>query len=370
MRVLQVISSLGTGGAEKFVVQLVPALRKLGVDTELLVIDRHRTIYHDELEAAGVHDARTLGLDKYYNPWSVPRMLPQIGGYDLIHSHLFPTQYWVAAAAALRTPATPLVTTEQNTTNRRRSIRFFQWLDRHVYRRYRAVVTVSPMAEEYLSGYIRSRDTRVMTIPNAIDLGRFDRVEAADLSDLPGHDPADFHVMQVSSFTAQKDQDTLVRAIAACPPRIKLLLVGEGRRKVAVRELARRAGIDDRVHFLGIRSDIPALLGAVDVAVMSSHYEGLSLAVLEAFAAGTAFVGSDVPGLGHIADLGGLKVPAEDPQALATTLTDLAARPEHRRSVARRGRELAGDYAIERIAERYRDLYAELVGSPSFSRAS
>lgn len=361
MKVLQVISSLGTGGAEKFVVQLVPALRARGVDSSLLVIDRHRSIYHDELEAAGVLDTRHLNLDKYYNPWAMIRMLRHLGGYDVIHTHLFPTQYWAAAAAMVRTPRTPLVTTEQNTTNRRRSIAFFQWFDKYVYRRYSAVVTVSPVAEAYLSSYIGSERTRVLTIPNAIDLSRFEQVIPADLGSIEGCKPDDFHVMQVSSFTAQKDHDTLLRAMALTPPNMKLLLVGKGARLGEMQALADSLGIADRVRFLGIRSDIPNLLRAVDVAVMSSHYEGLSLAVLEAFAAGTAFVGTDSPGLGHISAEGGLAVPPKNPQAMADTLITLMNDPEQRRKVARRGLSIVGDYAIDRIAERYQSLYTELV---------
>lgn len=370
MKVLQVISSLGTGGAEKFVVQLVPALRAQGVDTSVLVIDRHRSIYHDELEAAGVLDTRHLDLDKYYNPWAMVRMLRHLGGYDLIHTHLFPTQYWAVASALLRTPRTPLVTTEQNTTNRRRSIAFFKWFDKHVYRRYSAVVTVSPVAQEFLENYIASDRTRVLTIPNAIDLRRFEQVTPTDLGSIGGCHADDFHILQVSSFTPQKDHDTLIRAMALTPPRMKLLLVGNGPRLDEMKALARSAGVADRVKFLGIRSDIPGLLKAVDVAVMSSHYEGLSLAVLEAFAAGTAFVGTDSPGLGQISAEGGLVVPQKDPQALADTLTGLMNDPTQRDAVARRGHSIAGNYAIERIAGQYRELYAELIQDPLLNRAT
>ncbi len=359
MKVLQVISSLGTGGAEKFVVQLVPALRQLGVDTSVLVIDRHRSIYHDELEAAGVQDTRHLGLDKYYNPWAMVRMLSHLGGYDVIHTHLFPTQYWVAAAAMVRTPRTPLITTEQNTTNRRRSIAFFVWFDKYVYRRYSAVVTVSPIAEEFLEGYIASERTRVMTIPNAIDLRRFEQVLPTDPGTIEGCRPGDFLIMQVSSFTAQKDHETLIRAMALTPANMKLLLVGEGAKLAEMKALANALGVAGRVQFLGIRSDIPNLLKAVDVAVMSSHYEGLSLAVLEAFAAGTAFVGTDSPGLGPISAEGGLVVPPKNPQALADALTGLMRDPPQLDAVARRGHSIVGNYAIERIAEQYKALYAD-----------
>lgn len=357
MKVLQVISSLNTGGAEKFVVQLVPALRALGVDTRLLVLDRRRALFHAELEAAGVHDTRSLGLARYYNPWAIIRLLPELRHFDVIHTHLFPTQYWVAAAATLSAGGTPLVTTEHNTSNRRRSIRLFHWLDRLVYSRYRAVVTVSPEAQHRLDTYMDSRHERIVTIPNGIDLQHFDRVVPTDLSCLPGYQPSDCHVLQVSSLTPQKDHATLIRAIAVCPPHVKLLLAGDGPLRGELRALTTQLGVTDRVHFLGIRDDVPQLLKAVDIAVMSSRFEGMSLAVLEAFAAGTAFVGTDAPGLGAISAKGGMVVPPFDIRTLAATLTELAEDHDRRAHLADRGLGVAREHGIHRCAERYRDLY-------------
>ncbi len=360
MKVLQVISSLGAGGAEKFVIQLVPALRELGVDARLLVLDRHRSIFHEELEAAGVHDTRSLGLEYYYNPWAMKRLLPELRRFDVIHPHLFPTQYWVAAAAAVSAAGTPLVTTEHNTSNRRRSIKLFHWLDRQAYKRYRAVVTVSEEAQRQLSGYVNAHRTRLLTISNGIDLQRFENVVPADLHSLPDHDDADCHVLQVSTLTPQKDHATLIRAIAACPPHLKLLLAGDGPLKSQLQALTSELGISHRVHFLGVRGDIPALLKAADVAVMSSNYEGLSLSVLEAFAAGTAFIGTDAPGLGKIAGSGGLTVPPADATALASVLTRLANDRQERQQVARRGLEVAKLHSIRHCAQQYLELYEQI----------
>ncbi len=103
------------------------------------------------------------------------------------------------------------------------------------------------------------------------------------------------------------------------------LIIGGGRREAEMRQLAQELGLAGRVHFLGQRPDIPDLLGALDIFVLPSHSEGVSLALLEAMAAGLPVIATAVGGLPEVVTDGvnGLLIPPQDPEALAQALARL-----------------------------------------------
>ena len=113
-----------------------------------------------------------------------------------------------------------------------------------------------------------------------------------------------------------------------------------------MRQLAADLGLAGRVHFLGQRRDIPDLLAALDIFVLPSHSEGVSLALLEAMAAGLPVIATAVGGLPEVVTDGenGLLIPPKDPEALAAALARLLADPDSGQKAGRkrppgRGRE-------------------------------
>jgi glycosyltransferase involved in cell wall biosynthesis len=118
------------------------------------------------------------------------------------------------------------------------------------------------------------------------------------------------------------------------------------------------------VHFLGMRLDMPELVHAFDVYVMPSIWEGLPMALLEAFAAGTPVVASDVGGVGKVIRHreNGSLVPARDPAALAAELAHVLARPELRRKYSEAARRTFEEsYSAEAMTRRYEAVYLEAV---------
>ena len=107
-----------------------------------------------------------------------------------------------------------------------------------------------------------------------------------------------FIVIMVAAFRKQKDQDTLIKAIAKLPQeKFELWLVGDGERREELKKLVVEQNMEDNVKFLGVRSDVANVLKTSDVVVMSSHWEGLSLSNLEGMSVGKPFVASNVDGL-------------------------------------------------------------------------
>jgi glycosyltransferase involved in cell wall biosynthesis len=202
---------------------------------------------------------------------------------------------------------------------------------------------------------------RLSVIPNAVSLppepppGE----RAAARAELGLRD-GDVAALYMGQLEARKDPLTAVaaaeRARAQGQP-VVLLVAGEGPLEPDV-----RAHAGDAVRPLGLRPDPQRLLAAVDVFVLPSRREGMSMALLEAMAAGRAVVVSDGPGNPETVGSAGLVTPVGDADALAARLAELAAdeRARARLGAAARAR-VAGEFAAERFVARMRALYDEVL---------
>lgn len=147
-------------------------------------------------------------------------------------------------------------------------------------------------------------------------------------------------------------------------PKAQLLVIGRGELEVPLKEQAEQLAIGANVHFLGMRQDVPRLLSVLDAFVLPSLSEGLSLALLEAMASGKSVVATRVGGNPELIDHGrtGFLVQPEDPNDLAANLLKLLSDPAMMQQFGRQGAERARQhFSMERMADRYRDLYTRLL---------
>jgi glycosyltransferase involved in cell wall biosynthesis len=147
---------------------------------------------------------------------------------------------------------------------------------------------------------------------------------------------------------------------------LEALIIGGGRREAEMRQLAESLGLAGRVHFLGQRDDVPDLLAALDLFVLPSHQEGVSLALLEAMAAGLPVIAAAVGGLPEVVADGesGLLIPAGDPEALAAALERLLGDPEFAAKLGSNARrQVEANYSAERLGREINEIYEELVAS-------
>jgi glycosyltransferase involved in cell wall biosynthesis len=196
---------------------------------------------------------------------------------------------------------------------------------------------------------------RTIAIPNGIRTAPFADADAHPLlARVPG-------IVMVARFSKQKDHATLVRAMALLrdrglsPP---LLFAGAGKRahRAPVERLVHELGLDAQVSFLGLHRDVPGLLMRQRLCVLSTHYEGMPLALIEGMAAGCAVVGSAVPGVRETLRDGidGRLVPENDPRALADVLEGLLRDDAAATRLATAAREAAlTRYSRERMAADY-----------------
>src|SRR5690606_19300913 len=329
----------------------------------LLVLRRKRRTPQGriaELEQAGVPLRTVPGWSHAASILALARICRQFRP-DVLVAHGFSEHLW-GRYAGLLANVPHLVHVEHNTRERYTRWRLAQtrWLAGRTDR----IVGCSEGVRQALLD-MGMPPERTIAIPNGIRLEPFADADASAMTSRAAD------IVMVSRFSRQKDHATLVRALALLGTRglrPRLLLAGGGKalHRKPLERLVAELGLHEQVQFLGVIRNVPEVLMASRIAVLSTHYEGMPLALVEGMAAGCAVVGSAVPGVREMIDHGvdGLLVPESDAEALADALQALlrddalatrlgaAARQA---ALARHGREL--------MNRRYEQLFLSLAGT-------
>jgi glycosyltransferase involved in cell wall biosynthesis len=197
-----------------------------------------------------------------------------------------------------------------------------------------------------------------------------------------GLDDGDKLVLSVGRVVPQKGYEHLIRAVPAVLDRVpeaRLFVAGDvSRAKYAgyrslLTSLAAELDVSDRVRFAGVRNDVPELLGSADLFVMSSMWEGLPNALLEAMAAGLPAVTTDVDGAGEVARMArtAVLVPPGDPESLASAVIQLLEDPMDAERRAAAGLDLVTrEFTWARTASSLTALYEQLLSERGALRVS
>jgi glycosyltransferase involved in cell wall biosynthesis len=171
--------------------------------------------------------------------------------------------------------------------------------------------------------------------------------------------------LAVGRLDVPKDYPNLLTAVTRLSKRSVLLIAGDGPLRTSLEQLATDLGISDRIRFLGMRKDIPALMAAADAYVMSSAWEGFPMALLESSASALPIVATDVGGNPEIVldGISGFLVPVKNSVALAEAMLrteQLSA--ESRRSLGLAGREhVAKLYSLSSVVDKWEQVYESLL---------
>lgn len=227
-----------------------------------------------------------------------------------------------------------------------------------MYNRYDRVICIAAKTEKNLCEYLGKCKTKILTINNGVDIAKYSGATPSD--ELERLVPGSRKLIMVAGFRWEKDQDTLIRALSLLPDKFHLFLVGDGVRRPELEALTKELALDDRVHFLGLRTDVAELLHAADYVVMSSHFEGLSLSSVEGMSVGRPMLASDVDGLREVVGGAGILFPHSDSKALAARILDLDTNVEKNRTIASACGHRAAQFDISAMAEKYSQLYSTL----------
>lgn len=356
MKILHVITSLRTGGAEKLMVDLLPRLRRKGDEVDLLLFDGTPTPFLRQLEDLDVR-IFSLSIGKnVYNPLNIIRLRHFLHKYDIVHTHNTACQLFVPLARLIARSKPLLFTTEHNTTNRRRGKWYLRPIDCWMYGQYSRIIAISAKAAELLAQHIGRNDISV--IENGIDVQRYAQATPIDRHAIvPDYHDGDIIITMVAGFRPQKDQDSAIRALTHLPDNYKLCLVGDGERRNIIEALIGELGLQQRVMLLGIRTDVPQILSASDVVVLASHWEGFGLAAVEGMATKKPLIATNVDGLAQVISGAGVLFADGDHHQLATAIAELMNHPDYYQKVATACAKAALRYDIATTATRYSNLY-------------
>jgi glycosyltransferase involved in cell wall biosynthesis len=333
---------------------MLPRMRQRGIEVSILVLKHLDSPLEIDLQAAGFRFLTSRGSD-IYSPLHIGSLAKHISSFDVVHSHLFPAQLWVAAGARLASRRVPLVTSEPSTHNRRRRY-WLRPLDLWMYRNYTQIACNSDATAECLIQWLPEVAGSVSVIHNGVRVEHFRGAAAANKSEVLPTVYGNPVVMFVARFDPTKDHPTLLRAIRRVP-NAELVLVGDGCSRPEMQRLASNLGIRERVHFLGRRPDVPQLLKLADLYVHASNSEGFGIAAVEAMSAGLPVIASDVPGLKEVVEGAGRLVPPGNEEALAKTIDEILRSKQMRQRMADASQKRAAYFTIDRTVNSLIRIY-------------
>lgn len=230
--------------------------------------------------------------------------------------------------------------------------------------RYRRVVAVSERVRKQLKEYHHVPDDRIVTIPNGINLARFVPSNASSRAEIRlslGVSPDVPLLLFVGNQYRLKGLEFAIRALAEMKTRAVLLVVGSDN-ATPFKRLAEKLGVSARVIFAGARSDLPRIYPAADAFVLPTLYETFALVCLEAMASGLPVLASPVGGIEDYLRDGenGLFI-KRDPRDIAVKLDRLLNDSTLRVRIRERGLATAANYAWEKIAQQYLNLFDQLI---------
>ena len=375
-RVLHVITRMNVGGPARHLLALCPALRARGFDT-LIAFGTPEPEEGELRPSVEEPSVRIASLRRSIDPAADQRAITDLTRLirrfrpDVVHTHTAKAgALGRSAARRVKTPA--IVHTfhghvlEGYFASPANSA--FLAVERRLAKRTDSLVAVSESTRNDLLGLGIGRPEQWRVMPLALDLdpllgSETDRGEARGWLDLPEDAPV---VGIVGRLVPIKNHGLFLQAaalVAAERPDTIFAIAGDGELRGLLEAEARQA-LGDRVRFLGWVDDLPALYGAMDVAVLTSLAEGTPVAVIEAMAAGRPVVATDVGGVGAVVDDGEnvFLVPSGDAEALAAAILRLLEDPTLRSEMGAKGRDAVVErFSADRMASELAELYTELL---------
>lgn len=366
-RILFLITGFNYAGAENQIVQLCRGFRAKGYDIALVsMIEPVALTYVNELKELNV-EIHSLGMSKGIpDPRAIIRLRRVIKQFnpDVVHSHLVHANI-LARFTRMFVKMPLLICTAHNIHE---GGRFRELLYRFTDPLCELTTNVS---EKAVQRYIDERITpknKIVFIPNGIDISQFEgnaEEERRRIELELGISKESFIWFAAGRIVPEKDYSNMLTAFSKVTvqhPDSVLLIAGIGPEREMMDQLCKELGIQDQVHFLGIRHDIAQLMKAADAYLMSSKWEGMPIVLLEASASALPIVATDVGGNREVVQDGltGLLVRAEDSDELSDRMASMMSLDANdRQLMGQAGRQYVKEhYSMNEIVETWTDIYS------------
>jgi glycosyltransferase involved in cell wall biosynthesis len=375
IRVLQLITSLERGGAENHLLALLTHADRRAFELETAVLSGEGELV-PVFRTAGI-PVHLLKARNRFDPLALGRLgrLLREGHFDILHSHLFRADIYAGLAVARLGERRPLLVSTRHNDDRFFLNPFVGLVHYGVSARQDLIIAISDHIARFTVSRGVRHPERVRRVYHGLEppVTKALEREGQHIRQELGIGPDEFLVGNVGRLALQKGQRHLIAAMPLLlerVPRARAIIAGGGDLEDYLRDLASEIGVANRVHVLGPRKDVPALMHAIDVFVMPSIWEGFGLVLLEAMAAGRPIVASRVATIPEVVADGesGILVPAGDPLALATALAELAEQPDVAARMGEAGRErLRKQFSVEKMVGDTELLYRELFDERSLA---
>lgn len=282
------------------------------------------------------------------------------GNFDVVHTHN--TEACIDGVSAAAWCRVPTIIHTDHAREYPDKLRYIL-AERAMFKLATRVVGVSEHTSECLVEHHRVDRRKLLTIPNGIDGKLFSGPRGRAFIEAEGLPTEDRYLGVACRLVDQKALPDLLEAMSIIAPRIpdvRLLIVGKGPLREPLEASLPALGLEDRVHFLGVRHNMPELLAALDVFVLSSTWEGLPMVILEAMAAGCPIVATGVGGVPTAVRDGvnGLVVPPSQPDRFAAALEEALSDTARLEGFGHEARRIFNErFSAESMTEKYEALY-------------
>lgn len=368
IRVLHVVLSMETGGLENGIVNLVNHSDKERFEVDILCL-RHRGELADRISNP---NSKVIFDDKAGEGiWASIKKIVQtckLGNYHIVHSHGFTTML-TSYIAKLISPYPMIINGEHGTlyhdSLKQRLIQKFLFMKMDLN------LSVSQDLKETIISAFSIHKDNFHTIINGVDTDKFSNTgdlssifrQSLDIKD------DDLIIGSVGRLVPVKNYPSLINAFSMLlksHPDCHLVLAGDGVERELLKSHIDELGLQDKIHLLGRRDDIPSLMNQFDLFVLPSFSEGLSNTLLEAMSCGTPVIASDVGGNKEIILEGttGYLYPSDDATSLANILKSLASNQALIKQLSDNARKhICHRFSIESMVRNYEDTYLNLIAN-------
>ena len=376
MKILHVISSGGMYGAEAVILNLSRTLNESSHCGVLAVFANSKNVnleLHDKALAEGI-ESHLIPCSGQIDRAAVERLqeLADRTDADIVHAHGFKADIY--AYFALRGSRIPLVSTCHNWIDDDLVVSLYGKADRFILRRYSAVIAVSEAVREKLLSSGVSAE-KVQIIKNGIDLRPFGTAIPSLREGVRGEGAP--IVGFVGRLSSEKGCDIFLRVasrVLSDVPSAKFVVVGDGPEREQLESLIDQLGIRGNVELVGRRDDMPSVYASFDLMILSSHREGLPMAILEGMASRLPWVASAVGDVPKVINDGcGFVVPPGDIDLFAAKVIALLKDPAERLRLGNAARErVEKEFSSQRMTVEYLNVYRQVVadGDSGVSRGA
>ncbi|HUC00286.1 MAG TPA: glycosyltransferase [Solirubrobacterales bacterium] len=370
-KVLMVVNALQPGGAETQLMHLAEGLAEAGHQITICCMNK-AFVPTESVRAAGVQIVELGAAHKIERLLAVPKLARLARRFEVVHCTIWDASLWgrIAAILARRPVVVADHSTDRSIHTSSKGASRESWVALHNRLldpfTYATVACAASQRPVLLSEGVDPN--KIVYIPNGLPIAAMRSTAASapgrDAVGLPDGVPL---VIQVGVFREEKNQVGALEAVAgirAAGLDAHLVFIGDGPTKEAVERRAGELDAGEWAHFLGRRSDVPALLPLADVLVQPSLADAMPLTVMEAMAIGVPVVATkvgDVPSM--LEGRAGLVVPPGDQAALEAALTELLGDPARRAELGAAGEEIASGQDSATMIRSYEDLFDSAVAA-------